>query len=315
MGADLDRAVSAVVRNCLGVQAGEQVVVVCDSETRGLGEALRAESAGVGAEAVLALMDPREVDGNEPPAAVAAAMAAADVVLAPTFKSISHTEARRQANAAGARIATLPGVTEDMLARVMGADMAELERRGAAVAEALSAASEAAIVDANGSDLRLDLSGREGITDDGKLRSAGDFGNLPAGEGFISPCGASGTLAIDGSIGGVGLAAEVMLITVEDDHAVSATGPQGESFMSLLQAPGEAGTTIAELGIGTNESATLTGNILEDEKILGTCHVAFGASAGIGGTVSVPVHLDCIVMRPEVLLDGEPIVHDGRLLV
>ena len=315
MTQELDRAVAAVVRDCLGVKAGEQVLVVCDSETRGLGDALRSEAANVGAEAVLTLMEPREVDGNEPPPAVAAAMTAADVVMAPTFKSISHTEARRQANAAGARIATLPGVTEDMLARVMGEDVGELERRGAAVAEALSAASEARIVDANGSDLTLDLTGRSGITDDGRLLEPGAFGNLPSGEGFISPSGASGTLAIDGSIGGVGLADEVMLITVEGDHATGASGPQGESFMSLLQAPGEAGTTIAELGIGTNERATLTGNILEDEKIFGTCHVAFGASAGIGGDVSVPVHLDCIVMRPEVLLDGEPIVRDGRLLL
>ena len=69
--------------------------------------------------------------------------------------------------------------------------------------------------------------------------------------------------------------------------------------MELLTAHGDDGTNIAELGIGTNEKAKLTGNILEDEKILGTVHVAFGASAAIGGTVQVPVHLDCVVMKPD----------------
>ena len=49
--------------------------------------------------------------------------------------------------------------------------------------------------------------------------------------------------------------------------------------MELLTAHGEDGTSLAELGIGTNEKAILTGNLLEDEKILGTAHVAFGASA------------------------------------
>ena len=68
-------------------------------------------------------------------------------------------------------------------------------------------------------------------------------------------------------------------------------------------------------GIGTNEKAILSGEILEDEKLLGTAHVAFGASAAIGGTVQVPVHLDCLVMKPDVTVDGEPVVRDGALLV
>jgi leucyl aminopeptidase (aminopeptidase T) len=72
---------------------------------------------------------------------------------------------------------------------------------------------------------------------------------------------------------------------------------------------------VAELGIGTNEKAILTGNILEDEKILGTAHIAFGASAAIGGNVQVPVHLDVVSMRPEVTIDDTPVVLEGRLLV
>ena len=85
--------------------------------------------------------------------------------------------------------------------------------------------------------------------------------------------------------------------------------------MELLTAHGPDGTNVAELGIGTNEKAMLTGNVLEDEKILGTAHVAFGASAAIGGTVQVPVHLDCVVMKPDVSVDGEPLVREGELLV
>ena len=315
MSSDLEQALSTVVRDCLGVREGESVLVVCDPVTRDLGEAMRQESGRAGAGVVLALMEAGIVDGEEPPPPVAAAMREADVVLAPTAKSISHTEARRAASAAGARIATLPGVTAEMLARVMSADMGELARRGAAVAAALSAASQARITDANGSDLRLDLSGREGISDDGRLREPGAFGNLPCGEGFISPGGGEGTLVVDGSIASVGLVSEPATLTVEAGHLTAATRPEGERLLAMLQAAGPQGTTIAELGIGTNEKAILTGEILEDEKILGTCHVAFGASAGIGGTVQVPVHLDCVITKPDVLLDGEPIVRAGELLV
>jgi len=316
-GSDLDRAVRAVIRDCLGVGEGEEVLVVCNPATIGLGDRLRGEAGRAGADAVMALIAERESHAAEPPATVAAAMAAADVVLAPTVQSLSHTAARKAASEAGARIATLPGATEEMLARVMSADMEGLRRKGRAVAAALSGASEARITCPNGSDLRLGLSGREAIPDAGELTARGAFGNLPCGEGFIAPVEGTteGKLVIDGTIAGVGIPERPVEMRVEDGHLVAAGGPEGERLLELLTTHGDDGTNVAELGIGTNEKAILSSNLLEDEKILGTAHVAFGASAGIGGTVQVPVHLDCVVMKPDVVLDGEPIVRAGELLL
>lgn len=312
---DLDRAVSAVVRDCLGVKDGEEVLVVCNPATEHLGERLRKEAADVGAEAVLAVMGERASHAAEPPVTVAEAMFSADVILAPTVQSLSHTAARKRASEKGVRCATLPGVTEEMLARVMSADLEGLRRKGHAVAEALDRASEARITDANGTDLTLDLSGREAIPDAGELTEPGAFGNLPCGEGFISPAGGDGTLMIDGSMAGVGHIDDPVQLVVEGGHLTSARGGQGMAFMELLTTHGEDGTNIAELGVGTNEKARLTGEILEDEKILGTVHIAFGASAGIGGTIQVPVHLDCVVLKPTLELDGDAIVSDGELLI
>jgi leucyl aminopeptidase (aminopeptidase T) len=312
---DLDRAVRAVVRDCLAVKEGEEVLVICNPATRGIGEPLRDEAADAGADAVLAVMSERASHAAEPPKIVADAMAGADVILAPTVQSLSHTAARKRASENGARAATLPGVTEAMLARVMSADMEGLRRKGHAVADALGRAAEAQITDANGTDLRLDLSGREAIPDAGELTEPGAFGNLPCGEGFISPVGGNGTLVIDGSMAGIGLVDEPVVLVIEGGHLTSARGGQGMAFMELLTEHGDDATTIAELGVGTNEKAKVTGEILEDEKILGTVHIAFGASAGIGGTVQVPVHLDCVVMKPTLELDGEAIVRDGKLLI
>jgi leucyl aminopeptidase (aminopeptidase T) len=312
---DLDAAVRAVVRDCLGVREGEEVFVLSNPATQHLGERLREEAADAGADAVLAVISERASHAAEPPRSVAEGMVAADVILAPTVQSLSHTAARRRATEAGARCATLPGVTEEMLARVMSADMEGLRRKGHAVAEALDRASGAHITCPNGSDLHLDLSGRTAIPDAGELTATGAFGNLPCGEGFIAPAGGQGTLVIDGSIAAIGLVDGPVELVVEGGHLTSARGGQGMALMELLTAHGEDGTNVAELGIGTNEKAKLTGEILEDEKILGTCHVAFGASAAIGGTVQVPVHLDCVVTRPTVELDGEAIVREGELLV
>ena len=102
-------------------------------------------------------------------------------------------------------------------------------------------------------------------------------------------------------------------LTVEDGHLTRAEGPEGEQLLGMLREHGEQGTNLAELGVGTNDRAKLTGNVLEDEKILGTCHVAFGASKSIGGTIQVPVHLDCIVTRPTVEIDGQTLLRDGEL--
>jgi leucyl aminopeptidase (aminopeptidase T) len=314
---DLDRAVEAVVRDCLGVKSGEDVLVICNPRTQELGERLRDEAQGVGADAVLAVIAERASHAAEPPDPVAAAMAAADVVLAPTIQSLSHTASRKAASDRGVRIATLPGVTEEMLARVMSADMEALRRKGHAIAGALDAASEARITCANGSDLRLGLEGRAAIPDAGELTEPGAFGNLPAGEGFIAPVEGTGEgrLVVDGSIAGIGIVEEPVGLRVDAGHLTDAAGAAGARLMELLTEHGEEATNVAELGIGSNEKAVLTGEVLEDEKILGTAHVAFGASAGIGGTVQVPVHLDCVVMKPEVSLDGEPIVRAGELLV
>ena len=312
---DLGRAVRAVVHECLAVKEGEEVLVICNPATQRVGERLRDQAEEAGADAVLAVISERPSHGAEPPHSVAEAMSASDVLMAPTVQSLSHTAARKRATDNGARAATLPGVTEEMLARVMSADMEGLRRKGHAVAEALDRASEARITDANGTDLRLDISGREAIPDAGELTQPGAFGNLPCGEAFLAPVGGEGTLVIDGSLAGIGLVDEPVELVLEGGHLTSARGGQGMAFMELLTVHGENGTNVAELGIGTNERAILTGEILEDEKIAGTCHVAFGASAGIGGTVQVPVHLDCVVLRPTVEIDGTPVLQAGELAV
>jgi leucyl aminopeptidase (aminopeptidase T) len=301
----------------MGVSAGEEVLVVCNPVTEEIGALMRIEAQGDGADATLAVISERETHAAEPPRPVAAAMAAADVVLAPTIQSLSHTAARKAASEAGVRIATLPGVTEEMLARLMNGDLDEMRRRGWAIVNVLNGGSQVRITDANGSDLRFSIEGREGIVDAGELSGKGAFGNLPCGEGFIAPVEgtAEGTLVVDGSIAAIGLVESPVQLTVEGGHLIGATGNEGAQLMELLTPHGPDGTNVAELGIGTNEEAILTGNILEDEKIFGTAHVAFGASAGIGGTVQVPVHLDVVVKEPTVEIDGEAILGGGELLI
>jgi leucyl aminopeptidase (aminopeptidase T) len=306
-----------VIEDCLAVKAGEEVVVVCNPATLNLAERLRAGAESAGAEAVLTVMAERDQHGVEPPESVAAAMLKSDVLLVPTVQSLSHTAARKAATDAGARAATLPGATEEMLARVMSADMPELRRRGTELARLLTEGTEAHITSASGSDLALNIDGRAGIPDSGELTEPGAFGNLPCGEGFISPHHHLGTgkLVVDGVIASIGIPEVPVELTIDGGALVDATGEMGEELMRQLTTAGPDGTRVAELGIGTNEKAVLTGELLEDEKLLGTVHVAFGASAGIGGEIQVPVHLDCVVMKPTLTVDGREVIREGELLV
>jgi len=312
---DLGPAVSTVVNRCLTVRSGEDVLVVADPGTRTIGEALTDEARTAGADVVLALMDEREVDGTEPPRAVAGALADCDVFIAPTTRSISHTVARKKANEAGARGATMPGVTEDMLARMMAGDFDQMAKRSADVARLLTGARDARITCPRGTDFTLDLAGREGISDDGVLTEPGIFGNLPCGEGFIAPLSGEGRIVVAGTLASVGIAEDPVTLTVGRGQLTAAEGGLGPRFIELLHAHGEKGTNLAELGVGTNERAQLTGQVLEDEKILGTVHVAFGASAGIGGTVTVPIHLDVVVLDPTLDVDGRRVLEGGRYVL
>jgi leucyl aminopeptidase (aminopeptidase T) len=113
------------VEHCLGIQAGEVVSIVTDSADPDRIEIARVfwEEARVkGAEVILAEMLPRKNSGEEPPAPIAQLMAESKVVLCPTTKSLSHTQARRIASARGARSASLPTITKEMVVRCLTAD-------------------------------------------------------------------------------------------------------------------------------------------------------------------------------------------------
>ena len=126
---DLSAPAKAAV-DCLGVGSADSVLVVCNAEQRVIATSL-AEAAKTRARSVTLLeFATLSRHGEEPPAEVADAMAHADVVFAPTSRSLSQTQARIAATTRGARIATLPTITEEIFTRALPVDYAELRRRG-----------------------------------------------------------------------------------------------------------------------------------------------------------------------------------------
>ena len=142
----------------------------------------------------------------------------------------------------------------------------------------------------------------------------GFWGNLPEGEAFIAPVEGTvnGTMIIDGSIAGVGKVKNAKIV-IKGGFAVSVDNKQLNDAIESVN--DHNARNIAEFGIGTNEKARVTGIVLEDEKVFGTCHIALGNSIGFGGTIDVPFHVDCVMRSPTILIDNRSIMKDGKLLI
>ena len=192
--------------------------------------------------------------------------------------------------------------------------IAALSRR---LADKLDAADDVHITTRLGTDLRFSIAGRKAESDGGLYHETGAFGNLPAGEASAGPVEgtASGRLVIDGSMATIGLLSEPLIYDIEGGIVQNISGgPEAAVLANTLEPYGQAARSLAELGIGTNSGALMTGNILEDEKILGTIHIAVGNNMSYGGSVDVPIHLDGVIQSPTVLLDGKAIMEEGSLL-
>lgn len=315
----LKPAAQIALKDCMNLQKGERVLIITDEPARNIGYALWEGAKELGAEAIFTEIITPKSNGEEPPEPVAELMKLVDVILIPTSKSLSHTDSRREASKAGVRIATLPGITEDMMTRTLNADYNEIAKKSDALAEIISNSSNIRITTEKGTDINLAVEGRDGHSDTGLNHSAGDFSNLPAGEAYVAPMEgkSQGNIVFDGSMAGVGiLENEVINVKVEDGYATEITGgAAADRLYSIMEPFGKEAFNVAELGIGTHDKALITGEVLEDEKVIGTVHIAFGDNKSMGGTIRVASHLDGVIKEPTVIADGDMIMDKGKLLI
>ncbi len=314
----IEKAALIALRDCMFAKEGETALIITDEPQREIGYALFNAASSLGCEAMIIEMLPRKANGEEPPKQIADLMKHFDVVLAPTSKSISHTKARRNASKAGVRIATLPGIWKETMARALNADYNRIAELSHKIAAIVSKGKTARITTALGTDITMSIEGRDALPDTGLVKESGEFSNLPAGEAYIAPIEGTGNgvFIVDGSMAGIGMLKKPIRITVEKGYATDITGGAAAvKLKMLLNAVGRKARNLAELGIGTNYKAKLCGSVLEDEKVLGTVHLALGDNKSMGGNVSVESHLDGIILRPTLYIDDKIILKNGKLIV
>jgi len=308
---DLRAAAETALTQCLDLGSEETCLIVTDDKRQPIGEALYGVASELTDDPVIVRYPPGPQHGAEPPEPVDAALREADVFLAPTTKSISHTRARGATCEAGARGATLPGITEDVFITGLDADYEAIAAHSETVHEQVREANEIRVTSPQGTDITFGIGDREWHLDTGIVHEPGDFSNLPAGEVFVSPESATGTYVVDGTMRPHGLLDADQQLTFEvDDGLVTAISDDEirQQIETAAEEAGDAAYNLAELGIGTNVGVDeLVGSVLLDEKAAGTVHIAIGDNASIGGETEAPLHLDGILREPTVYVDGDEI--------
>ncbi|UXJ68027.1 MULTISPECIES: aminopeptidase [Lysinibacillus] len=297
-----------VLKDHLNVQSSETLLILTDVQKQDLATIFYEAGLTITANTMLMVMPLLEKSGQEPIHAVSSLMANADVSLCLTSHSLTHTAARKNACEKGGRVATMPGITLEMLEQgALHADAQEIEEMVEKYVQLLDKAAGIRIVK-DGHELTFSVENRLGIRSTGVIRQAGEHGNIPSGESYIAPIesSANGEILVDGSIANIGVLKEPLLLKISNGRLVEAIGPDGPRLLELLGE--ENGRIIAEFGIGANKSATLCGNVLEDEKVYGTIHIAFGSNVPFGGANAADVHIDCVVKNPVVYFDGERVI-------
>lgn len=314
----MQRTAKMMVEHSVALRAGEQVLVIGDTETAPIAEMLAAAAREAGGDVVMAIMTVRAQHGNDPPPTLAAAMAAADVMLMAVKHSITHTTARQQASARGARSAILRSVTvESMTEGAATADYPAVRRLTRELADLLASGRSVRVTSPEGTDLTLRIDGRSALALDGFATEPGSFTPFPTGEAAIVPVegSADGVVVFDHAIDNVGVLDAPIRCEVRGGRIVRVDGGRSaDAFRQLIATDANAGN-IAEFAIGTNPKSRLRGNMAEDKVLLGVVHIGIGDSHTIGGLVESTIHVDAIILNPTVEVDGRRIVERRRMLL
>lgn len=308
-------AIKAVFEGSLKLKPSESCLIVTDTIKEPIGMAFYEYAVKKAKKADIVVMEPTREHATEPPADVAKRMLEYDVAILVTDKSLTHTKARKSATRKGVRIATMPGITEDTANRCLDIDYPALKKESRRIYELFKGSKSIRVTTKLGTDITFTVGMSEFFgKDGGSFDYPSAYGNLPEGEVSFGPQTAEGVYIVDASYPGLGLLKSPITFKVKGGIAYEITGERSDEVKERLDRVGPKAYKVAELGIGLNPKAEIIGIILEDEKVIGTVHVALGNNLSYGGDNDVPIHLDGVIKDPDVYVNGKKIMDNGRFL-
>lgn len=310
-----ENVLKAMFLQSLKLKKEESCLVLTDTEFEDISKPFFEFAEKISDNCKFYVMEPTTRNGEEPVSEVSKLMLGYDVIIMIVKYSLTHTKARINACKKGARVASMPGVTIDMVNRCLDVDYDEMYELNQKIREKLIGSKSVRVVSELGTDVTLSVTkvcGESG----GYIDKPSQCHNLPSGEVDSGVKNVNGTLVIDGTISRLGiLKNDPIKVKIVDNVAVEFIGENSNKLKKMLGDVGSDAFFMAELGIGTNKKAILTGITLEDEKVYGTCHFAFGNDLHYGGNNDVQIHLDGVIDKPTIYVDDEIIMESGNLLI
>lgn len=312
----LDHNCSIILKTCMNAKKSDKILILCDKDNEDIGKAFKRSAESISKSTKYLNMPVLQDHGQEPSKDIAKNMLGYDIILMPTSKSLSHTDARRMASLKGTRIASMPTITKDIINRCIDIDYQGLKTVHERLRNILRSSKVIRIKTDKGTDLKTAVKNIRGDVA-GLLHNKGDFGNLPTGEvdsGIIKEK-TYGTVVIDKSFAAFGKLDSPLTFKINKGIITDIKGKRSKELKNMLDKIGKKAYIMAELGIGTNPKAKVTGIILEDEKVKGTVHIAIGNDITYGGDNNAPIHLDGIIGSPTLYCDDKIILDNGKLIL
>ena len=313
----MSKGTDKIINTCLKLKKGEQLLIVTEISRLSIAEALASEACRIGAEPSVCIIKGRKRDGEEPPVNIAAAMAKSDAFITVVGKSITHTDAVKNAISNGSRGLVLTHFSEEMMIKGgIEGDFEALKPVCIKMAEAMAGSKKIILTSPSGTHLEYSAEGRRG-NHLYCMVEKGEFSTLPTVEANVSPLEgtANGIIVADGSIPyvGIGVLEEPVTLKVENGRIVKITGgKQAEMLKNDLAEKNDPNVyNIAEHGVGLNPKCHFCGFMLEDEGVYGSCHIGIGTSTNLGGTVKASCHYDVIMKNGTINADGKLLMENG----
>ena len=310
----LQRAAERAVVQALKLKKGESFLLVTDRAKIEIAEAVAAAAREAGAETTTYLMTETLRPIDAPTKLFRGLIESADAVLYMLDARIREKPFRGymvKTGAERARICMMPGITRDMMERLVAIDFSAMDAFTKKVIRLVKDAERIEVENAAGTKIAFSVKGRRWINGSGDIGKKGRHGNLPAGECYTAPVEETFTgrlviSLIDDKLGRGVLEFERGTLVRWKGKGI------GEIVANIAGDP--TGMVIGEFGIGTNRGARICPNMLEAEKAFGTVHFAIGDSYGLGKNSSKH-HYDGLVDAATILINGREIAKNGRYLI
>ncbi len=311
------RHLRGLLRNGLGLQARERLLIVTDESAESTAEATWKEALRISHQAVFTKFCCQNGQKYGLPQAVAHLLGHSDaalvfsrhVLLASIFDKALHR---------GARVLVLYNSCEGQLERSLRTPYEGISYQSRRLADIFTIGKRLHLSAPNGTEAIFEIARIKGRAETAYSLKAGELAFLPAGEACVQFAKAhvNGQLAFDRLAGEKQPLSETVWLSVKEGQIKQIRGGDGAGKLrKTLRRMGSEGRLVSELGVGTNHRVQFGHSAQEDEKVCGTVHVCVGHDMLTRGQNKLIESVKGIVLKPTIRIDGRLIMEEGQIVV